>query len=76
MAFVFVCQMFLFEYVYRYYWRKSTMLRGIQLTKVQTTWPQISYVDAAVEVPLSAAFLFQGAHPHTYIQWDMRKHSP
>ncbi|XP_041918944.1 collagenase 3-like [Alosa sapidissima] len=43
-----------------YYWRRSRMIRGIPLIKVQTTWPQITYVDAACEIPSKAVYLFQG----------------
>ncbi|XP_028320500.1 collagenase 3-like [Gouania willdenowi] len=44
-----------------YYWRKSTRFSGIRLTKVSTKWSQITYVDAAYEVPYeNSAFLFQG----------------
>ncbi|KAK5868418.1 hypothetical protein PBY51_009436 [Eleginops maclovinus] len=41
----------LFFFKNGYYWRKSTLVNGIRLTKVSTKWPRINSVDAAFEVP-------------------------
>ncbi|KAK6296597.1 hypothetical protein J4Q44_G00327390 [Coregonus suidteri] len=44
-----------------YYWRKSTAVQGIRLTKVSSRWAQINYVDAAYEVPAKyVVYLFEG----------------
>ena len=46
---------------FRYYWRKSTQISGIALTKVATKWSQINYVDAAYEVKhRDVVYLFEG----------------
>ncbi|KAJ8280887.1 hypothetical protein GJAV_G00060500 [Gymnothorax javanicus] len=43
-----------------YYWKKGLSL-GLKLKRVQQTWPQIKYVDAAYEVKtIDTAYLFQG----------------
>ncbi|XP_008279889.1 collagenase 3-like [Stegastes partitus] len=44
-----------------YYWRKSASFQGIRLTKVNTKWSRINYVDAAYEVPNeNVVYLFEG----------------
>ncbi|KAK1899480.1 Collagenase 3 [Dissostichus eleginoides] len=51
----------LFFFKNGYYWRKSTTLRGIILTKVSTKWSKINSVDAAFEVPnKDVVCLFEG----------------
>ncbi|KAF3847945.1 hypothetical protein F7725_020973 [Dissostichus mawsoni] len=51
----------LFFFKNGYYWRKSTTLRGIRLTKVSTKWSKINSVDAAFEVPnKDVVCLFEG----------------
>ncbi|KAK5904452.1 hypothetical protein CesoFtcFv8_006015 [Champsocephalus esox] len=51
----------LFFFKNGYYWRKSTTINGIRLTKVSTKWSQINSVDAAFEVPnKDVACLFEG----------------
>ncbi|XP_029302302.1 uncharacterized protein LOC115017756 [Cottoperca gobio] len=51
----------LFFFKNGYYWRKSSNVRRIRLTKVSTKWPRINYVDAAFEVPYkSVVYLFEG----------------
>lgn len=52
---------FQFKILTRYYWRKSSMFQGIRLTKVNTKWSRIHYVDAAFEVPYkNVVYLFEG----------------
>ncbi|KAJ4942148.1 hypothetical protein JOQ06_012016 [Pogonophryne albipinna] len=51
----------LFFFKNGYYWRKSTTINGIRLTKVSTKWSQINSVDAAFEVPnKDVVCLFEG----------------
>ncbi|XP_072248960.1 collagenase 3-like isoform X2 [Leuresthes tenuis] len=54
-----------------YYWWKSSGVPEIRFFKVSTTWPQISYVDAALEIPhKQVVYLFQG---HQY--WAITSYS-
>ncbi|KAF7700947.1 matrix metallopeptidase 30 [Silurus meridionalis] len=44
-----------------YYWKKSTLLKGIPQTLIKTTWPSITSVDAAYEIRSKRiSFFFKG----------------
>ncbi|MCJ8742227.1 hypothetical protein PDJAM_G00079630 [Pangasius djambal] len=46
-----------------YYWKKSTLLKGIPQTLIRSTWPSITSVDAAYELRAkSISFLFRGQY--------------
>nr|XP_046246303.1 collagenase 3-like [Scatophagus argus] len=54
-----------------HYWRKSSRIQQITLTKVNTKWSQIHYVDAAYEVPRKdAVYLFEGSQ-----YWGIRAYA-
>lgn len=52
------------------------MFQGIRLTKVNTKWSRIHYVDAAFEVPYkNVVYLFEGNVHRDFLGFHIFKHT-